>query len=219
MTQRKSRGRQGAVGNLEKHTNAQAVGGSVEPPNLQHNSHSINQIASPPPNWQKNKNPGTIVTSPNLGSTYGTSNNLTLREQLYSVKNSMQKNLQFSQANLANQNRQGALQSPRALGSTQKIVNVLPDGPTQLSSKLATSSQETQASSMLQNHGGNSQIKFPMSNQEAARVLAPYLWEYEKREIFEYETIYYFNINERIKNQSAKESSLPGGFAYGKINE
>ena len=43
------------------------------------------------------------------------------------------------------------------------------------------------------------------------------MWEYEKREIFEYDTIYYFNIQERVKNQG--NSSLPGGTAYGKINE
>ena len=70
---------------------------------------------------------------------------------------------------------------------------------------------------MLQNT--HNQIRFPMTSQEAARVLAPYLWEYEKKEIFEYDTIYYFNVNERVKNQSAKESTLPGGHAYGKIND
>jgi hypothetical protein len=33
-----------------------------------------------------------------------------------------------------------------------------------------------------------------MSGTEAARVLNPYLWEFEKAEILEYEQIYYFNI-------------------------
>ena len=71
-------------------------------------------------------------------------------------------------------------------------------------------------------------------------MLAPYLWEVEKKEILEFETVYYFNINERIKNQQAaaasnasggansgntastqngKNDSQPGGAAYGKINE
>jgi len=40
-----------------------------------------------------------------------------------------------------------------------------------------------------------------MSAQEASRVLQPYLFEYEKKEILEFETIYYFNVQERIKNQ------------------
>ena len=33
-----------------------------------------------------------------------------------------------------------------------------------------------------------------MPREEAIRVLAPYLWEYEKREIMEFDTIYFFNI-------------------------
>lgn len=48
-------------------------------------------------------------------------------------------------------------------------------------------------------------------------MLAPYLWEYEKREIMDYEVIYFFNINERVKN--AGNHNLPGGAAYGKNNE
>lgn len=56
-----------------------------------------------------------------------------------------------------------------------------------------------------------------MNPQDASRVLAPYLWEHEKKEIFEFDTIYYFNIQERIKNQG--NSNQPGGTAYGKINE
>lgn len=56
-----------------------------------------------------------------------------------------------------------------------------------------------------------------MQTTEAARLLAPYLWEYEKKEIAEYETVYFFNVNERIKNSG--NSNLPGGAAYGKVNE
>ena len=56
-----------------------------------------------------------------------------------------------------------------------------------------------------------------MPREEAQRVLAPYLWEFEKREIQEYDVIYFFNVNERVKN--ATNSSLPGGSGYGKVNE
>ena len=58
-----------------------------------------------------------------------------------------------------------------------------------------------------------------MSCNDAIRLLGPYLWEYEREELKskEYDTIYFFNINERIKN--GNNSSLPGGSSYGKINE
>lgn len=56
-----------------------------------------------------------------------------------------------------------------------------------------------------------------MQRDEAVRILAPYLWEIEKREILEYDVIYFFNINERIKN--ANNPNLPGGLNYGKLNE
>jgi hypothetical protein len=36
-----------------------------------------------------------------------------------------------------------------------------------------------------------------MTCEEAFKILSPYLWEIEKREIFEYKTIYFFNIEER----------------------
>jgi hypothetical protein len=42
-----------------------------------------------------------------------------------------------------------------------------------------------------------------MSSEEAVKVLNPYLWEYEKTEILEYETIYFFNVNERKKSRQA----------------
>ena len=40
-----------------------------------------------------------------------------------------------------------------------------------------------------------------MPADEAFKILSPYLWEYEKTEILEYETVYFFNINERKKNK------------------
>ena len=74
---------------------------------------------------------------------------------------------------------------------------------------------------------GDDQFHFPMNQQEAARRLQPYLWESEIQEIREidkdnpkkwrHEKIYFFNVNERIKNKN--DPSLPGGLSYGKIDE
>ena len=41
-----------------------------------------------------------------------------------------------------------------------------------------------------------------MTADEAFKVLSPYLWDVEKREIFEYKTIYWFNIEERKKQKN-----------------
>ncbi len=38
-----------------------------------------------------------------------------------------------------------------------------------------------------------------MSGTEALKLLGPHLWDYEKSEILDFETIYFFNISERIK--------------------
>jgi hypothetical protein len=73
--------------------------------------------------------------------------NLSLREQLFAVKNSMQKQLNFS----GSSNRNNAL-SPRVAGSINTIENKSPtilEGPTQLSSKMGANSQTTQASSKM----------------------------------------------------------------------
>ena len=40
-----------------------------------------------------------------------------------------------------------------------------------------------------------------MSGEEASKLLAIYLWDYEKTEILEYETVYFFNVNERKKGR------------------
>ena len=56
-----------------------------------------------------------------------------------------------------------------------------------------------------------------MSQSDAIRLLAPYMFEYEKREIHDYDTIYFFPVNERMKN--VNNATLAGGNAYGKINE
>jgi len=40
-----------------------------------------------------------------------------------------------------------------------------------------------------------------MTSKEALHVLGPYLWETEKKELnsHEFEIVYFFNINERVK--------------------
>jgi hypothetical protein len=56
-----------------------------------------------------------------------------------------------------------------------------------------------------------------MTCDEASKLFSAYLFDHEKTEILEYPTIYYFNVQERIKNQG--NTTLPGGTAYGKLNE
>jgi len=87
LTQRKSRGGRDPQKNHQ----------SVEPPNIHMQAQSINTIGGPVGNWQKKPGHGTSIVSPGLGQTYsGPDQKLSLREQLYSVKNSMGKQLQFS---------------------------------------------------------------------------------------------------------------------------
>lgn len=50
-----------------------------------------------------------------------------------------------------------------------------------------------------------------MTADEAFKILSPYLWDVEKREIFEYKTIYYFNIEERKKQKNNGMNSLSNG--------
>ena len=120
-----------------------------------------------------------------------------------------------------NQGAHQTIQSPpghhggSGMKSTNKIL-IAPDG-TQLSSKMGAISQDTQATSMLTQ--GKETIRFPMSAEDASRMLAPYLWEIERREIFEYETIFFFPVAERKKERNTREKPLSGGTHYGEINE
>jgi hypothetical protein len=41
-----------------------------------------------------------------------------------------------------------------------------------------------------------------MSADEAFKTFGPYLWDIEKREIFEYKTIYFFPVEERKKQKN-----------------
>jgi hypothetical protein len=60
-----------------------------------------------------------------------------------------------------------------------------------------------------------------MTPDEAFKVLGPYLWDSEKREIFEYKTIYFFSIEERKKQKNNGMNSLSQGSLsdMGVINE
>ena len=68
---------------------------------------------------------------------------------------------------------------------------------------MGASSQETQASSQMQAKqsrqvgAGRNEIKFPMTGTQAAQVLKDYLWEHERKEILEYDCVYWFNVAER----------------------
>lgn len=44
-----------------------------------------------------------------------------------------------------------------------------------------------------------------MSGADAAKVFSQYLWEYEKTEILEYDYVYYFSVNERIKQSNSQQ--------------
>jgi hypothetical protein len=62
--------------------------------------------------------------------------------------------------------------------------------------------------------------RFPMTADEAFKVLSPYLWDVEKREIFEYKTIYWFNIEERKKQKNNGMTMSPGSLSeMGVFNE
>ena len=54
-------------------------------------------------------------------------------------------------------------------------------------------------------------MRFPMTPDEAFKYIGNYLWETEKREIFEYKTIYYFNIEERKKQKNLGMNSASNG--------
>ena len=49
-----------------------------------------------------------------------------------------------------------------------------------------------------------------MTPDDAFKILSPYLWEVERREIFEYQTIYFFPIDERKKAKTNPSAQLSG---------
>ena len=70
---------------------------------------------------------------------------------------------------------------------------------TQESTFMSTLEDENKISKMTS-------IKFPLTPDDAVRVRSPYLWEFERSEILEYDMIYFFNINERKKTRASVQS-------------
>jgi hypothetical protein len=48
---------------------------------------------------------------------------------------------------------------------------------------------------------GKDSLRFPMSPEEACRVLAPYMWEIEHKEVYEFDQVYFFPLAERKKEK------------------
>ena len=63
---------------------------------------------------------------------------------------------------------------------------------------------------------GKDSLRFPMTPDEALRTLAPFLWEVERRELHEQDTIYFFPLVER-KKEKDKQSRTDN--VYGVIND
>ena len=85
-----------------------------------------------------------------------------------------------------------ALNSQRVPGTSKKVID----------SKMSNlrHEQDSTAASNVATTSGNNQ-RFPMSPDDAFKILSPYLWEVERREIFEYQTIYFFPVEERKKQK------------------
>jgi hypothetical protein len=67
---------------------------------------------------------------------------------------------------------------------------------------------------------GKDTLRFPMTPEEASRILASYLWECEKKEIHQQDVIYFFPVAERKKEvERDRRSRETGPKAYGVINE
>jgi len=57
----------------------------------------------------------------------------------------------------------------------------------------------------------NNNHRFPMGPDEAFKLLTPYMWEVEKKEIFDFSTIYFFPIEERKKQKmNGSHANSPG---------
>lgn len=59
----------------------------------------------------------------------------------------------------------------------------------------------------------NISSRFPMTPEEALKFLSPYMWDVEKREVFEYQTIYFFPIEERKKQKNNGMTTDKGGLS------
>jgi hypothetical protein len=98
----------------------------------------------------------------------------------------VQKSMQFSP---------NMMQTPTAAGVPLNSTRVAATTKGKLiDSKLSSLRHEQDSTA-----ASNNIHRFPMNSDEAFKVLSPYLWDVEKREIFEYKTIYFFPIEERKK--------------------
>lgn len=75
-----------------------------------------------------------------------------------------------------------------------------------IDSKLSSLRHEQDSTAASANHH-----RFPMSADDAFKLFGPYLWEVEKREIFEFQTIYFFPIEERKKQKINGSNQLSTG--------
>lgn len=120
----------------------------------------------------------------------GAGNYPNLSDHLNSVRNST-KPVQFGVSNIASPTSaggaQGALNSTRVPKNNNKLID------SKLSS-LRNEQDSTAASNINQ--------RFPMTPDEAFKTVSHLMWEVEKREIFEYKTIYFFPIEERKKQKN-----------------
>jgi hypothetical protein len=145
--------------------------------------------------WNQNQvnNSGSI----NRSNISGVNNQYNLNDHLNTVRQistnnnvispqGVQKSMQFSPTNMISSNAAGV-----PLNSTR----VAPTNKNKLIDSKMSSLRHEQDSTAASNHNH----RFPMTADDAFKVLSPFLWEVEKREIFEYKTIYFFPIEERKK--------------------
>lgn len=92
----------------------------------------------------------------------------------------------------------GSLSTPKVQNSGIVPLNstrVVPSNKSKLiDSKLSSLRHEQDSTA-----ASNNNHRFPMSPDEAFKILSPYLWDIEKKEIFEFSSIYFFPIDERKK--------------------
>lgn len=67
----------------------------------------------------------------------------------------------------------------------------------------------------------NNHTRFPMSADEAFKIFGQFMWDIEKREVFEYKHIYFFPVEERKKQKNLGMHSQSNGAQsdYGVFNE
>lgn len=87
------------------------------------------------------------------------------------------------------------IQTPNAAGVPLNSTRV----PATNKNKLIDSKMSSLRHEQDSTAASNNNHRFPMTADDAFKILSPYLWDVEKREIFEYKTIYFFPIEERKK--------------------